>query len=450
MRLLAPAFWLLPTLLGLARAQDDNRPPFPEVWDPYPLRFPYAADESLYLTPARPSPSGPAVFALPKAARRPLRVLIRDRLTALDVTAPAGTRLMLRRSDGSAGPGPELSGRLHVVYREGNFRVSGPSGRPFSTGPATALRFVAPRAGPPLQADGKSYRGNLELYPAAGGMECVNALALEDYLRGVVPLEMGHPDSAALSALEAQAIVARTYALKRMLAGRRPDFDVRASVQDQVFGGAEAESPLGDRAVTATAGRVVLYGDTLALCYYYSTCGGITAARNEVWGGPAIPYLVSQPDRDSLGRPWCRASPYMHWTQSWDAQALAGILRANLASAGVDNPPSFRRITGLQILGRFSDGRIRTLRVQTDGGPIDLHGDKIRFALRPGPGTGRILASDRFDIALNGDHVVAQGSGFGHGIGMCQMGALGRAAAGQNAEQILAAYYPGTHLAAIK
>jgi stage II sporulation protein D len=279
---------------------------------------------------------------------------------------------------------------------------------------------------------------------------CVNVLPLEDYLRGVVPLEMGRHDETRLEALKAQAVAARTYAVKRALARPREIFDVHASVQDQVYGGAAAENPVSDRAIRETAGVMLLHGDSLAHTYYHSTCGGKTASRHEMWGGEPISYLLSRPDTDAAGNAWCRASRYMEWTQSWDVGALAAIVRDNLAEAGVRTAPPFRAITGFEVRGRFADGRVNALDIVTDRGPVTLRGDKTRWALKPAPGTGRILESARFDIEIRSGRVTATGGGFGHGIGLCQMGALGRAQAGQSYAEILAAYYPGTELARLK
>jgi stage II sporulation protein D len=238
--------------------------------------------------------------------------------------------------------------------------------------------------------------------------------------------------------------------VKRAVARRAEIFDVYSSVQDQVYGGASAEHPMSDRAVRETAGILLLHGDTLALTYYYSTCGGRTAARHEAWGGESIPYLQSVPDLDPEGRAWCRASRYMAWTQVWDADALVVIVRKNLPDAGVRTAPPFKAITGFEVKGRRPDGRIDALEIRTDRGAITLRGDKTRWALRPSPGTGRILESSRFDIEIRGDRVTATGSGFGHGVGLCQMGALARAQAGQNYAGILQAYYPGTELAKLR
>ncbi len=386
-------------------------------------------------------------FSLPASGKGPIRVLLQSDAEKLTLAAPSGADFQGFKSRGSVTRERFSAGAIQVELKRGEFRVSGPGGHAFS-GKAMGLRFIARDSALPLQVEGKAYRGNVEFYPDDGGMQCVNVLSIEDYLRGVVPLEMGHRGDESLEALKAQAVTARTYALKFLLARDSASFDIRGSIQDQVYGGVGAEYPLSDRAIRETRGRVLLYTDTLALCYYHSTCGGMSAGRNEVWGGPVVPYLVTRPDRDPSGKPWCQASHYMQWTESWDLAELADILRRNLKDAGVASAPAFRKVKDFKVESRFSDGRINALEVETDRGAFELHGDKIRVALKTAK--GKILESDRFDISVEGDRAVARGSGYGHGVGMCQMGALARAAAGQDYREILAAYYPGTVLALAK
>jgi stage II sporulation protein D len=432
------------------------RPPFPDVWEANPLRFPYETDESLYL----PSPE-PEVAARPESApaggsylppsgmRETVRVLLQDQTRSLLVTARGGADLQWRKIGGQAQRGPAQTGPMRVERLNGRFSVSPVRGDPVSGGNAVALRLSSTNPDVPLELNGKTYRGSLEFHAQGGGFICINVLSVEEYLRGVVPLEMGRHDETKIEALKAQAVTARTYALKRMVAREADDFDLHASVQDQVYGGAAAEHPMADRAIRETAGMVLLHEDSLAHCYYHSTCGGHTASRHEMWGGTPIPYLIGRPDVDAEGRAWCRASRYMSWTQSWDSPALAAILRKNLSSANAGPALPFQKITGFRVRDRYQDERISVLEVSTDRGRIDLRGDKTRFALRPGAGTGRILESSRFEIGIQGTRIVARGGGFGHGIGMCQMGALARSQAGQSYAEILAAYYPGTSLAKV-
>lgn len=435
-----------------------SRPPYPDVWEPNPLRFPYAAEESLYLpsSPPAPDPALAAVpgptgsFALPSSIRAHVRILLQDQTRSLLINARAGADVQWKKIGGQAQRAPSLTGAMRVERRNGRLSVTPVRGDPVSGGNAVALRLASLDPDVPLEVNGKTYRGTLEFHARGAGFICVNVLPVEDYLRGVVPLEMGRHDETRLEALKAQAVTARTYAFQRMLARSDEDFDMYASVQDQVYGGAAAEHAASDRAVRETAGTVLLYNDSLAHCYYHSTCGGITAGRHEMWGGPRIPYLVSAPDTDDQGRAWCRASRYMDWTQSWDPAALASIVRKNLSSANAGAAFPFQKITGFRVRDRYADGRINVLEMSTDRGRIELRGDKTRFALRPGTGAGRILESARFDIGMEGNRIVAHGSGFGHGIGMCQMGALARAQAGQDYGTILQAYYPGTKLAQVE
>lgn len=432
------------------------RPPFPEAWGPDPLRYPYAQDESLYLPPRAERAPGPRApesvvpFALPNAIGRSIRVLVHARTRSVLVHARGPADFQWKVPGGRPVRGSSQSGPVRVERRGGAFVVAPAGGKPVPGGSAVALRIAPPDASTPLELNGKPYRGTLEFHPDGPGFIVVNVLPLEDYLRGVVPLEMGRHDETRLEALKAQAVAARTYAVKRALARTEGLFDVYASVQDQVYGGFSAEYPVSDRAVRETEGILLVHRDSLAHTYYHSTCGGETASRHEVWGGAPVPYLVSAPDTDESGHAWCRASRYMAWTQSWDADALAAIVRKHLPDAGVRDAPAFRALKGFEVRSRFADGRINTLEIRTDRGPVLLRGDKTRWALKPAPGTGRILESSRFDIEIRGDRITARGRGFGHGIGMCQMGALARAQAGQPYPGILAAYYPGTALARLR
>jgi SpoIID/LytB domain protein len=444
--------------VGFAGGMALSRPPYPDTWEPNPLRFPYEAEDTVYLPPdppplaSVPEPSArpamrPGVFSLPPGVDETVRVLLQDETRSLLINARGGADVQWRRIGGQIVRGPAQNGPVRVERRNGRFVIAPVRGDPVSGASAVSLRLASLDPASPLEVNGKAYRGTLEFHISGSGFICVNVLPVEEYLRGVVPLEMGRHDESKLEALKAQAVTARTYALKRMLARVGADYDLLSSVQDQVYGGAAAEHAMSDRAIRETAGMVLSYRDSLAQCYYHSTCGGHTASRHEVWGGPQVPYLISGPDTDAQGRAWCAASRYMNWTQSWDADALAVILRRNISAANGRGPASFQKITGARVRERFSDGRIQLLEIATDRGRVELRGDKTRFALRPGSGSGRILESARFEISTQGNHIVASGSGFGHGIGMCQMGAQGRALAGQGYAEILEAYYPGTSLA---
>ncbi len=299
-----------------------------------------------------------------------------------------------------------------------------------------------------IEVNGLVYRGDIILQPGSKGsssLQVVNQLPIEDYLRGVLPYEMGNVNRDALESLKAMAVAARTYTYQRLSKSSTNPFDLYSDVQDQVYKGVKSEYLLSDRAIRETRNMVLLFQGNLTLCYYHSTCGGTTANLNDVWRGEKIPYLISLPDKDESGRPYCAPSGYSHWVESWDLSQLTSIIRKNLKSANAQKVPDFHRVEDLQIISYAACGRVRELRVETDKGSFSIWGDKVRWLLRP-KGTDKILPSAFFSIKVSGNKVTLEGKGFGHGIGLCQMGAMGRARAGQNYLQILQAYYSGTDI----
>ncbi len=343
-----------------------------------------------------------------------------------------------------------LRGRF-VIRRSGSGFEIDEANKAHQTTTARRLRLISVNPYNLIDVGGTVYRGSLHILgEEGGGITAINVLGVEDYLRGVLPYELGTVDREALEALKALAVVARTYAYKRMLHPGNPDFHVYSDVQDQVYKGVKGEYLLSDRAVWETRGMAVLYGDSLAQCYYFSTCGGRTAGKHEVWSGDSIPYLISRPDTDGLGDSFCHASKYSTWNEEWSLPQLAGILKRNLKSAGVPAYPSFSTVKDVGVDARAPSGRIRVLRIITDKGPILVKGDKVRWALRPAASEDKILPSSWFDIKVAGGRVTAQGRAFGHGVGLCQTGAIGRARANQNYKEIIDAYYAGVQVVEFK
>jgi stage II sporulation protein D len=293
----------------------------------------------------------------------------------------------------------------------------------------------------------KRYRGQLVITPTDSGLLIVNRLGMEEYLRGVVPLEIGkrRPDERA--AVEAQAVAARSYSFLHLTPAR--SYDMVATVQDQVYGGVDAETPLSDSAVASTAGVVVKYAGRVISTPYHSTCGGSTAAVHEVWyAQPDEPYLRPVSDRiPGTDRFYCDSSPRFKWTTTFDRAALRSALEKYLWAYTTSPRGAVGRVTGVYEQGRTESGRIAALSIQTDQGNYTLKGNDIRFVLRDPSGT--ILNSTYFtpEATVTGGEVsqlTISGRGYGHGIGMCQWGAIGRARAGQDYKTILATYYPGT------
>ncbi|HEX2723194.1 MAG TPA: SpoIID/LytB domain-containing protein [Gemmatimonadaceae bacterium] len=146
--------------------------------------------------------------------------------------------------------------------------------------------------------DGKKYRGELVITPNNRGLLVVNRLGVESYLRGVVPLEIGDRKPGEEAAIEAQAVAARSYTYIHMAEAGTRGFDLYGSIQDQAYGGVNAEKPMSDAAVEATRGMVLRYGGRIINTPYHSTCGGSTASVKEVWWRQNDqPYLRPVSDR---------------------------------------------------------------------------------------------------------------------------------------------------------
>ncbi len=170
----------------------------------------------------------------------------------------------------------------------------GPSGK-------GAWAVGGPEVAPPRNLH--AYRGSLALAPWKGRLFAVNVVDLEDYLKGVVPAEMG--DQAPRASFEAQAIAARTYALRNRKRHAASGFDLCDRVHCQVYPGMLAELPASSQAVYRTHGEVVLYEGQFANTVYHARCGGRLASSKAVWGGQDVPYLPAHDDSLGQGGYFC-------------------------------------------------------------------------------------------------------------------------------------------------
>ena len=298
-----------------------------------------------------------------------------------------------------------------------------------------------------INLDGNSYRGVLIITSENGkAISFVNVLSVEDYLRGVVPKEIGVLREPDIEAVKVQAVAARTYAYKRMAANQRNTFDLVSTVADQVYAGANVEYAVSDMAVAQTKDIIMVYGGEITGAFYHSTCGGKTANIEDVWGGAALPYLRSIDDTDSLGNIYCRQSRAFTWEESWSGAQLGKILTRFSTDANISAPfkGTLRKV---EVKERFACGRVKSCSIVSSSGAFQAGGDRVRFLLRRDASANPILRSSNFEVEnAGGGKIVIKGKGYGHGIGMCQTGAIARARAGQDFEQILKAYYSGVTL----
>lgn len=302
-----------------------------------------------------------------------------------------------------------------------------------------------------FEVNEESFRGSIILAKGRSGtFFVINYCTMEDYLRGVVPLEIGKRKVEEIEAVKAQAVAARTYTYKKMLANAGLPFDLVATVADQVYGGVTVEYPLSDRAIQMTKGMVLAHGDSLIFAYYHSTCGGVTANIRDVWNKGPAPYLCSVKDVDEKGEAYCSISKYFTWQESWKTSTLASILWRYTDKNSKNHFPIKGRIKNITVAERFPCGRISVCRVVTQNGIYEYGGDNIRFTFRRNMKEYPILRSSHFEVInVDPNKVLIRGRGYGHGVGMCQMGAIGRARAGQSFGEILDAYYIGSYIATV-
>ena len=375
--------------------------------------------------------------------------------------------------------------RLKVQLRGGRLHLAG-------GGVATSLRISSndPRG---IWLGTRRYRGDLRLLVRDGRILAINQLGIETYLPSVVGSEM--PSKWPLAALQAQAVAARTYALRQR--GSKGDFDVRATVSSQVYKGIESETASTLKAVATTRSLVLVHGGRLINAVFHSSSGGATEPSGEVWR-TQLPYLVSVADHDDH-------SPVHRWNQRFDALELR---RRFQETGGVNQ---------LSVLATSSTGRVRSARIQGPRGSLVLTGRElrqrlglkstmVRFSMLQGAGASddvqRRTEPDRAEpapqliglwrdsasglslspspspspaqLSLAGSPtpppappplpdlptsanprviapatapvLEARGRGFGHGVGMSQWGAHGLALKGADFREILRHYYRGAQI----
>lgn len=311
--------------------------------------------------------------------------------------------------------------------------------------------------------ESRRYSGRLyAVVDAAGKLAAVNLVSLESLTRGIVPSEIfasAHPE-----ALKAQAVTARGELLAKVGARHVGDpYLLCAEQHCQVFRGASGEDRRTNKAVDDTRGQALFAkGDgRLVPSFYSAMCGGHTEDNDAVWGGPADASIRGRPDfpindatrqfADGIGeallRRWLatevpsycatasisRAGKY-RWTRTFTQREVDELARIY----GVG------RVTSLAVEGRGISGRAKTLVIKGDQAEARVHSElSIRRLFRMLP-SGMFVIDDQGEGASR--RFVFTGGGWGHGAGMCQTGAIGRAEQGAGYREILSHYYGGAEV----
>jgi stage II sporulation protein D len=281
----------------------------------------------------------------------------------------------------------------------------------------------------------RRYRGCLEFSASGDDALLVNVLSIDAYVRGCLPPEMGYNESPdRFEALKAAAVAVRSFGLMKKRASADLPYDLERDVRDQVYEGYDVEKPLHNEATNETRGEILYHQGEPAIVFYHGSCGGATEAVERVFGGDPIPYLVSVDDGDP---PNCAIKPNFEWSARFSEPTIrkrlgAGapvveILTTRAASGRVERM-SFRLQNGEE---RTTEGQQEIRRLFRDEKGVLM---SARFRVETERRDGRIAT------------IVLRGTGSGHGVGLCQWGAIGLSQKGTTYRDILQRYFPGTEI----
>ena len=280
-----------------------------------------------------------------------------------------------------------------------------------------------------LTLNGRPYRGKFILRARGKVIDVIEQISLEDYLNGVLPREVGADWPA--ESLKAQAVISRTFVVANIGKGNDKAYDVTNNVFSQVYGGLQDEKPASNQAVVDTRGEILTDDKGAALqTFFHSSCGGHTESPEYVWRevASAPDYLASVRDT------YCKEDPFYNWQYRISAELMQKRLRRAGYHVGT--------IKSVKIAKKSPSGRAWQFAVDSSRGKMQIPGNNFRLALGPEALRSTLLT----DIRKEGKYIQFEGHGWGHGVGMCQWGARGRALAGQSYEQILTTYYPKARL----
>jgi len=356
-----------------------------------------------------------------------IRILIIKDPTRITISSDVGTKIVIGKKEGV------FAGELRVTFNPlkiwiAKNKIIKEKGFPIDLFPLER-GYIYLNSSP--------YRGFIKIVRYKGDILIVNYLPIEEYLKGVVPFEMGRLPERMIEALKAQAVASRSYALRSMK--RNMPYDLGNTIAHQVYGGMRKETDVTNRAVEETKGVVPTYRGRPIDARYSSTCGGRTENNEEVWNSKPVPYLRSVYD-GRFGKPFCRFSPHFNWRVVFGRKEFFDTVKMRIKEIF---GKEVNRINYVKISRRTRSGRVRTVEVRTDRGKFKVERDRIRSLF---PKNGISLKSLLFSMEVRGDKIVVSGHGYGHGVGMCQYGAMEMARDGYTYDKIIRHYYRGVSL----
>lgn len=268
-----------------------------------------------------------------------------------------------------------------------------------------------------LEYKGKKYRGKFLIIPKDKNYYLINLIGMDDYLRSVVPSEM--PSSWELEALKAQAIAARTYAIKVTIERRKKGeiFDLYSTVLDQAYYGIEKENPKTDEAVYKTKNLIIVYNNQPIWALYHSNCGGETLDGKIVF-----------PQRLNTNDQYLSPVKCLYKGKNWENKVELYTIKKNLAKLINSN---------IYSIDNIYTNNFKIYFVYNKNSIYSLYTWEIRKLI----GYNIIRSPYITNLLIQGEYVIFQGIGFGHGVGLCQFGANMLAKNGFNYQEIIKYYY---------
>lgn len=292
----------------------------------------------------------------------------------------------------------------------------------------TSRLLIKAASSQPIVINGRFFNGDINLIKKDNGsLLVINRIDLEDYVKGILYHESSHYWP--LEALQAQAVVSRTYALYQMQENKLKDFDATSDIYSQVYGGKTSERFRTNEAVDNTRGQVITYDNKIIPAYFHATCGGHTEDASLLWNIdiPALKGVICV---------FCKDSPHFKWHHTLSL----GEIEKKLSDGGYN----IKNIQAINILGKDKSGRITDLNIMALEKNIKISAKDFRNIIGP-----NLIRSTNFQLNLVDHDAVFQGLGWGHGVGLCQWGAYFMAKQGYSYKNILKYYYPGTNVSSI-
>jgi stage II sporulation protein D len=285
----------------------------------------------------------------------------------------------------------------------------------------------------------RSAPSHIRVQVREGTAVVVRSVPLERYAAGAALSEV-HPapgeDALARRVYEVQTVIARSYAVANRGRHARDGFDLCSTTHCQLYEPARLTTSrwaaVARDAAQRTAGAVLWFADAPARAVFHADCGGHTSNAAAVWGGVAPAYLAARRD------PIDPATTHARWTYEIDVQALRAALNADVRTA------VGARLDRIDVAGRDGAGRAEQI-VLRGTQTFVVRGEVFREIVTRRLGA-KSLRSTMFAVAKSGAAFVFSGKGFGHGVGLCQAGAIARLKAGQSPDDVLKFYFPGTSL----